>query len=281
MKKVLGIIGSKRSSGNCEVMAKEISRQIPEPHQLTLLRLPDFDIRYCTGCYRCLIKGRGCVIGDDLSIVLDAIADADALILAVPTYFLSAHSCLKTFLDRAISFYNMADNLWGKPAVGVGIAGIEGKEGSTLLDIERFFATMMAKNKQSRIIYGALPGETMLSESNLQIAAELAHSLFSPAKPKDGLCCSLCGGETFRFLEGDRVRCMLCSESGTLTARDGQFVLDIEAGDHVLLANKEEALKHRDWLLGMVGRFKEQKDKLREVAAEYTDETPWISPNQK
>ena len=281
MKKILGIIGSKRSSGNCEIMAKEISRQIPEPHQLTLLRLPDFDIRYCTGCYRCLVKGRGCVLGDDLSTVLEAISAADALILAVPTYFLSAHSCLKVLLDRAISFYHQADRLWGKPAVGVGVAGIEGKEGSTLLDVERFFATMMAKNKQSRIIYGALPGETMLSENNRQVAAELGHSLFSLAKSKEGICCSLCGGETFRFLEGDRVRCMLCSESVTLTERDGQFVLDIVAGDHVLLANKEEALKHRDWLLGMVGRFKEQKDNLREVAAEYADETPWISPKQK
>ena len=55
-------------------MTKEISRQISEPHQLSMLRLPDFDIRYCTGCYRCLIKGRGCVIPDDLSTVLDAIA---------------------------------------------------------------------------------------------------------------------------------------------------------------------------------------------------------------
>jgi multimeric flavodoxin WrbA len=281
VKKILGIIGSKRSSGNCEVITKEISRQIPEPHQLTLLRLPDFDIRYCTGCYRCLIKGRGCVIGDNLSIVLDAIADADALILAMPTYFLSAHSCLKTFLDRAISFYNMSENLWGKPAVGVGIAGIEGKEGSTLLDVERFFATIMAKNKQSRIIYGALPGETMLSESNRHVASELANCLFGPEKPKEGLCCPLCGGETFRFLDGNRVRCMLCSESGTMTARDEQIVLDIEAGEHVLLASKEDALKHRDWLLGMVGRFKEQKDKLREVAAEYVDETPWISPKPK
>ena len=140
MKKVLGIIGSKRSSGNCEVMVKEISRKIPEPHQLTMLRLPDFKLDYCTGCYRCLIKDRCCVLQDDLSTVLDAISDADALILAVPTYFLSAHSCLKVFLDRAISFYSQADSLWGKPAVGVGIAGIEGKEGSTLLDIERVFA---------------------------------------------------------------------------------------------------------------------------------------------
>lgn len=280
MKKVLGIVGSKRSSGNCEIMVKEISRQISEPHQLTLLRLPDFNIKYCTGCYRCLIKDKGCVLRDDLSTVLDAIAAADALILAMPTYFLSAHSCLKVLIDRGISFYRMADTLWEKPAVGIGIAGIEGKEGSTLLDIERFFATILAENKQSQIIYGALPGETMLSASNRQVAADLGQRLFGVAKPVAGLCCPLCSGETFRFLTGDQVRCMLCSEAGSLTIQDGQMVLKIEAGDHELLANKTEALRHRDWLLSMVGRFKEYKERLKVVSVEYADETPWIKPER-
>ena len=69
--------------------------------------------------------------------------------------------------------------------------------------------------------------------------------------------------------------------SGALNMSDGKIVLDIESGDHVLLANKEEALRHLEWLLGMVGRFKEQKDKLREVTAEYVDETPWLKPKPK
>ncbi len=280
MKNILGIVGSKRSSGNCEIMVKEISRQISEPHQLTLLRLPDFDIRYCTGCYRCLIKDKGCVLRDDLSTVLASIADADALIFAVPTYFMSAHSCLKVFLDRGISFYGMADRLWGKPAVGLGIAGIEGKEGSTLLDIEKLFATILAKNKMSKIIYGALPGEVMFNEENKQVAAELARSLFGQKKAAKGICCPLCGGKTFRFLEENVVRCMLCSDAGTLTVKDDRLVLDIEVSEHALLANKDEALKHRDWLLGMVARFKEHKDQLKEVAAEYADETLWIKPKR-
>ena len=277
MKKILGIIGSKRSSGNCEIFTKEVSRQIPEPHQLQLLRLPDFDLRYCNGCYRCLIRGKGCVISDDLSFVLEAIAAADALILAVPTYFMAAHSCLKVFIDRGLSFYRLADSLWGKPAVGIGIAGIEGKEGSTLLDIERFFATILAKNQQNQIIYGALPGETVLNEKNLQIAVE-PRSLFGQDQDKQGVSCPLCAGETFRFLDGNRIRCMLCSAIGTYSSQDGQLVLEITASDHEFMANKEAALAHRDWLLGMVGRFKEHKEQLKKVAAEYNDETEWITP---
>ena len=258
MKKILGIIGSKRSNGNCEIITKQISRKITAAHQLTLLRLPDFDIRACTGCYRCLIRGKGCVISDDLPIVLEAIAAADALILAAPTYFMAAHSCLKTFIDRGISFYSMAESLWGKPAVGVGVAGIEGKEGSTLLDIERFFATILAKNQQSRIIYGALPGETMLIEKNLKIAAELGQNLFGQQQAKQGPCCPLCGGDTFRFLDGNRVRCMLCSDAGTLTMLEGKLVLNITAGEHGLLASQEAAVS-LVWRIAMSRQAKNHK----------------------
>ena len=278
MKKVLGIVGSKRSAGNCEIMVKEISRQIPEPHHLQLLRLPDFNINYCTGCYRCLIKDKGCVLKDDLAQVLEVIADADALILAVPTYFLSAHSCLKVFLDRGISFYSIAKALWGKSAVGVGVSGIDGKEGSTLLDIERFFATIFARNKQSEIIYGALPGEVMFAEQTRELAAELGQRLFGEEKLKIGLCCPNCNGETFRFLEGNQVRCMLCSNAGTLTVQDDHLVVEIETDTHQLLDSEEGALRHRDWLLGMVASFKERRGQLKKVANDYDDDTLWIKP---
>jgi multimeric flavodoxin WrbA len=279
MKKILGIVGSLRKLGNSEIMAKEISNAITVPHELRLLRLPEFNLKYCNGCYRCLMSKNGCVLKDDLPTILDAISDADALILAVPTYFLSAHACLKTFVDRGISFYSMAEQLWSKPAVGIGIAGIEGKEGSTLLDIERFLATLMSKNMDSRIIYGALPGETMLNQENRSVAKELANALFAVPQVKEGLFCSCCGGETFRFYAGNKVRCMLCSESGVLISNGESTVIEMTLSDHPLLSNAQDALQHRDWLLSMVGRFKEQKEVLAKVNAEYTDEVPWVKPD--
>jgi multimeric flavodoxin WrbA len=279
MKKILGIVGSLRKLGNSEIMVKEISREITIPHELQLLRLPEFNLKYCNGCYRCLMAKRGCVLKDDLSTILDAIAEADALILAVPTYFLAAHACLKTFVDRGISFYSRSEQLWGKPAVGIGIAGVEGKEGSTLLDIERFLATLMSKNMDSRIIYGALPGETMLNQENRSVAKELANALFAVPQDKEGLFCSSCGGETFRFYADNRVRCMLCSEAGELVADGDQLRIEMVLSEHQFLANEAEALRHRDWLLSMVGRFKEQKDVLAKVKIEYTDEVPWVKPD--
>jgi multimeric flavodoxin WrbA len=280
MKKILGIVGSSRRLGNSEIMVKEISRKIKAPHKLQLLRLPEFKLDYCNGCYRCLMADRGCVLKDDLSLVLDEIEIADALILAVPTYFLAAHACLKTLIDRGISFYSRAEQLWGKPAVGVGIAGIEGKEGSTLLDIERFFTSLMAQNMSSRIIYGALPGEALLSQANRSVAGELADALFSEPQPKSGLFCSCCGGETFRFYNDNAVRCMLCSESGHLVTKGEQPQIVMERSEHQFLTNEADALKHRDWLLNMVGRFKAEKETLAKVRAGYEDEVSWASPGK-
>ncbi len=281
MKKVLGIVASLRNVGNCEIMVKEIGRGITVPHELQLMRLPEFNLKYCNGCYRCLMAKRGCVLKDDLATILDAIASADAIILAVPTYFLAGPACLKTFVDRGISFYSRAEQLWGKPAVGIGIAGIEGKEGSTLLDIERFLTTLMAQNRSSRIVYGALPGEVVLNQANRSVAKELATALFAAPQPEQGLCCTCCGGKTFRFYPGNRVRCMLCSESGTLVTGGEQPAIEMQQSEQPFLADGTAALNHRDWLLGMLGRFKEQKESLAQVRAAYEDEVAWLRPSSE
>ena len=104
MKRILGIVGSSRRLGNCEIMVKAVFRNIDQPCELRLLRLTDFQIDPCRGCYHCLFKNGQCVIHDDHSVALDALAAADAVILAAPTYFLGVHSCLKRFLDRGSPF---------------------------------------------------------------------------------------------------------------------------------------------------------------------------------
>lgn len=280
MKKILGIIASKRRLGNCELMVKEIGRQIAVPHDLQLLRLPDFNLDYCTGCFRCLAKQADCVLKDDLHQLLETIAGADAIILSVPTYVLGAPACLKTLLDRGISFYGAGERLWGKPVVGIGIAGRVGKEGSTLLDMERFFAVLQMKNQLSRIVYGALPGEVLLPDENREVARLLAKALFGEAEGKQETSCQLCGGEAFRFLGGNRIRCMLCSSSGTMTMQDGRFKAEIDPGEHQFLIGKDEAYEHRDSLNNSRERFESQKAHLKQVVAGYADEGTWIKPNR-
>lgn len=278
MKKILGIIGSPRKLGNCEIMVKEISRQISIPHELSLLRLQDFKILPCRGCYNCLYKSGQCVIDDDLNSIINAIIEADALIVSAPTYFLGINSCIKRLLDRGFPFFAHIEKLWHKPAVGVVIAGMKGKEGYSLLGIQSFLKLIFVENKQSKIVYGALPGEVFINEENKRIAAELALSLFGSPERKKGPFCPLCGGDTFRFIENNRVRCMLCSNAGTMTIHENKPVFEINKSDHDLFFRKEDPLKHREFLINMKSRFIQQKKVMREITAAYLNYGVWIKP---
>ena len=281
MKKVLGIIGSPRKLGNCEIMVKEISNQLSVPHELKLLRLQDFNILPCKGCYNCLFKTKHCILEDDLSIVIQAMAEADAYIVSAPTYFLGINASLKMLLDRGISFYAHMDNLWGKPAVGVAIAGIEGKEGYSRLMIQSFLKMIFSDDKNTRVVYGALPGEVFLSEKNKQAALELASSLFGSHVERTGPCCPRCGGDTFRFMDTHRVRCMLCSNAGIMTMESGALSFNIDKTEHDFFSSKEDALKHKEWLLGMKSRFVRNKTSLKKITQTYLKQGTWVKPPEK
>jgi len=280
VKKILAILGSPRRMGNCELMAKEIGRHVMLAHELSLLRLPEFQLAPCRGCYVCLFKGR-CPIDDDYGAVRDAILEADALILAAPTYFLGPNACLKRFTDRGLALYPHIETLWGKPAVAVGIAGIPGKEGYTLLGLENFLTLLFADIRGCRMVYGALPGEILLNPDNQAAARSMAAALFG-TKPQESLPrCPLCGGCTFRFLEHDRVRCMLCSNAGILHSAAGRTRVFIQRSQHELFLTREDALAHRDWLLSMKSRFRRQKDELKTISSPYREDGTWIKPRSE
>jgi len=279
MKQILAIIGSPRKLGNCEIMAKEISHQLSVPHELNLLRLQDFKILPCRGCYHCLFKTERCVLEDDLNTVIQAMVNADAYIVSAPTYFLGINASIKTFLDRGISFYAYIEHLWSKPAVGVAIAGIEGKEGYSRLVIQSFLKMIFADDKNTKVVYGALPGEIFLSKENKQTAVELASALFGPRVQNRGPCCPQCGGDTFRFLDNSRIRCMLCSNSGIINVQSGAPTFEITKSHHDFFSSKEDALKHKEWLLGMKSRFMAHKKALKEITYPYLKQGNWIKPS--
>jgi multimeric flavodoxin WrbA len=277
LKNILAIIGSPRKLGNCEIMAKEISNRVSEPHQLRLLRLPEYDIRSCRGCYTCLFKNE-CVIDDDYTTVVQAIVEADALIVAVPTYFLGPNACLKRFTDRGIAMYPHVEKMWAKPAVALGIAGIQGKEGYTMLGLESFLKMLFADIKMRRIAYGALPGEVFFNQKNRDVAADMGRALFGAPETDAAPGCPVCGGQTFRFLDEGRVRCMLCSNAGRMEIKNGRPVFEISRSEHELFLSLEEALAHREWLVGMKSRFSANKERLKEIALGYRQVGDWLKP---
>ena len=278
--KVLGLIASPRRLGNCELMVKAVGRAAPVPCDLTLLRLQDFEIRPCTGCYACLFGDERCVIDDDLQTVHDAVLAADALIVAAPTYFLGANGMLKRYLDRGISLLAHIDRLWGRPAVGIGIAGIPGREGSTPADLYRFLKLILADVKAVRTVYGALPGEVFEDEANRQVAADLAEALLGDGSPasENGPRCPVCGGDAVRFLDADRVRCLTCGNSGTISMTPDGPALGITDEGHRIFTSREAAIAHRAWLQGMKDRFRDRRADLKAIRSDFRHDGTWVRP---
>jgi hypothetical protein len=203
--------------------------------------------------------------------VLNALAEADAYVVAAPVYLLSANGSLKKFLDRGLQFYAFVDRLWEKPAAGVAIAGLEGMEGSTKRDVESFVKLALGDLRGSAVVYGALPGEALLSSANRETAAELARAILDPAKRVSPVVpvCPLCGGDTFRFLPDGRARCMLCSGSGPWEWSKESLGFHIEPGKHPLFLSKDDVNRHAQWLRGMKEKFLERREELKAVVKEY------------
>jgi multimeric flavodoxin WrbA len=278
MKTLLGILASPRKFGNSELFVKEIYRQLEGDWRLQLVRLPELDIRPCRACYQCLFGEMQCPQDDDFPQALQALVEADACVVAAPTYFLGANASLKRFLDRGLSFYGHLDQLWAKPVVGVAIAGIDGMEGYTKLVVDSFIKLIMADHRGSAVLYGALPGEIFVGDSGKNTAELLARALrFGKTAPSSPIpSCPLCGGDTFRFLPDGKVRCMLCSSVGDYSLQAGQLQFTTVPGKHDLFLTYESALQHADWLRGMKEQFLARRKELKAIAQNYLHEGEWV-----
>ncbi len=282
-KTLLGLVASPRKFGNSELFIKELFLQLPGDWELQLIRLPDMDIRPCKACYQCLFGEEKCPQDDDFALVLETLSQSDAYVVAAPTYLLGANASLKRFLDRGLSFYARIDRLWGKPAVGVAIAGIDGMEGCTKLNVESFIKLAMGDLRGSAVVYGALPGEIFLRREGKETARRLAAALHHGQERVPPLTpvCPICGGDTFRFLPEDQVRCMLCSSSGAYAWKEGRLQMETKPGKHALFLGHEEAKRHADWLREMKGQFLSRRQELKTVALEYAKVGKWVLPPRK
>ncbi len=215
-KRILGLVGSARRLGNCEILVKEIWRHVPEESTLSLLRLPDLDIKPCRACYACIMGGP-CPVGDHTRFLREQILGADALIVAAPVYFLGAHSIIKRILDRGFLFYEDAERNADKPCILVNLYGIEEKMGVAPQALRALAGVLCLDVRASINVKAALPGEVISEQRNIDLAREIGERIFSGKATKERTGCPYCGCEIVR-LHGRELICTLCHGSFTLDA---------------------------------------------------------------
>ena len=103
--RVVSLLGSPRPRGNSAFLADRFCRTVePLGAEIQTFALNKLNYRGCQACMTCKTKLDRCVLKDDLTQVLDAIRDADVLVMASPIYYGEVSSQMKAFIDRTFSY---------------------------------------------------------------------------------------------------------------------------------------------------------------------------------
>jgi multimeric flavodoxin WrbA len=103
--KIVAVLGSPRKGGCSDTLAEAFLQEAQRlGAQIERFRLNNLNYRGCLGCGRCKTDHEECIQTDDLTPVLAAVRECDALLVASPVYFLDVSSQTKGFIDRCYSF---------------------------------------------------------------------------------------------------------------------------------------------------------------------------------
>ncbi|MBQ9470796.1 MAG: flavodoxin family protein [Bacteroidales bacterium] len=105
MKKIVIIDGGPRKTFNTAAMLQKVAEGAASVDgvEVDTVRLYDMDYKGCMSCMACKVKGcasQVCKFRDALMPVLDAIAEADGLVLGSPNYFGEVTAQMRAFLER-------------------------------------------------------------------------------------------------------------------------------------------------------------------------------------
>ncbi len=102
---IVCLLGSPRVRSNSSAIAKRfIETAEKSGAKAKTYTLNDLKYRGCQGCMACKTKLEKCVLQDDLTEVLEAVQQADVLVMASPVYYGEISSQLKGFIDRTFSY---------------------------------------------------------------------------------------------------------------------------------------------------------------------------------
>jgi len=113
--KVVAFNGSARKDGNTAILINQALEELEKQGiETEMVQLSGQRIRGCTACYKCFDnKDKKCAVTEDaMNEYIARMLDADAIILASPTYFADVSAELKALIDRAGLVARANDNMF-------------------------------------------------------------------------------------------------------------------------------------------------------------------------
>ncbi|MBU3171689.1 flavodoxin family protein [Clostridium estertheticum] len=121
--KIIAINGSPRKDKNtATLLNRSLEGAASQGAETELIQLYDQIYKGCISCFACKLKdGKSygkCAVKDDLTPILEKLADADAIILGSPIYFGAVTGEMRSFIERFMFPYLVYDpsysSLFGK-----------------------------------------------------------------------------------------------------------------------------------------------------------------------
>ena len=111
-KNIVLLSGSPRKDGNTDKLAAAfIEGAKSAGKSVTLFRVADMKIGGCLGCNHCFEETGVCVQKDDMPRILDALRQADTMVLASPVYYYTVSAQLKLAIDRIYALISVKTSI--------------------------------------------------------------------------------------------------------------------------------------------------------------------------
>lgn len=136
MKSVL--LHGQNHKGSTYHIGRMIADGIPGENEIREFFFPKDLNHFCLGCYRCIEDVTACPYYGEKKIILDAMDEADLLIVTTPTYCLHVSAPLKAFIDLTFDMWmshRPMKSMFSKKAVVVSTAAGSGTK-SAIRDVK-------------------------------------------------------------------------------------------------------------------------------------------------
>jgi multimeric flavodoxin WrbA len=233
------LLGSCRKQGNSEILAKEaLMAAEAAGAEVELLRLTEYQIAPCEGSGVCLFRKEGCYVEDELALIWSRIAEADAILLTVPCYFLESTAVIKQMIDRAWELAHRG-TYRGKHASVIVPYATRGWIPYAFLQPNILFAILGFHVIHRAAVQAQGLREVVHDDEAIAKAHNIGRELTEAAANQDpayrsepGLC-PICQDWNIRILKDRRtVECPTCGVRGRLTLEDGR--IDVEFDEEAL-----------------------------------------------
>ncbi|MBI5845368.1 MAG: flavodoxin family protein [Deltaproteobacteria bacterium] len=140
--KVIAINGSSRKNGNTRVLLTTVLGEMEkEGAETRIISLAGRPIQGCLACYKCLENkdGRCAVEKDGVNGIIEAMREADGILLGSPTYFSDVSASMKGLIERAGMVARVNGNFLDKKAGAAVVAVRRAGANHVMSSINYFF----------------------------------------------------------------------------------------------------------------------------------------------